>query len=339
MALRMTLRTLGRAARLAHPLRHQQQQARALCPAHIHAHFNTDEQQQQQRRGLHQQGELRFFKGKASTEDKALPPQKRMTFVSRWIDRLLEKTDILEDPDSRRLISRGLAGALYGSIVLTGMSTIGIDTSALVAGLSVTGLTIGFAARDVASNYIAGLMIIVNRPFVSGDFVKIGAGSNAVDGVVESIDMRYVYLRPKAVEPYLLMVPNDLVMRSVLVVNDNFSHQQRAEARDTLAKDGPAAPPQAMTPAYRNLVRTAWDELPALEEYTLRRANAGDLARISSVNDQKVALWLLAQPQQRAQTEAWTAFIKDNGGALPAWLPASVKTKLSEASSTTAGSL
>jgi small-conductance mechanosensitive channel len=58
------------------------------------------------------------------------------------------------------MISRGGALAGYAAIGAGVAGSLGIDTSPIVAGLSVTGLTVGFAARDVASNYIAGLMLI-----------------------------------------------------------------------------------------------------------------------------------------------------------------------------------
>ena len=58
------------------------------------------------------------------------------------------------------MISRGGALAGYAAIGAGLAGSLGIDTSPIVAGLSVTGLTVGFASRDVASNYIAGLMLI-----------------------------------------------------------------------------------------------------------------------------------------------------------------------------------
>ncbi len=256
---------------------------------------------------------------------------------------------MVEDPDSRRLVTRGIAGAIYGAVCLSALNTAGIDTSAVVAGLSVTGLTIGFAARDVASNYIAGLLLIVNRPFVSGDFVKIGAGSNSVEGIVESIDMRFVYLRPKAVDPFILMIPNDLVMRSVLVVNDHFEHVAgKASAQSQQYASNSASPlaspasaqqkplqsqPQAGVPAqkfvgaYRDVVRAAWSELGSMEEYYLRRRYAPELARLGSINEQKILLWLLERPE-RAHGEKWMRFLEENAGAFPSWVPTAVQAKL-----------
>ena len=53
--------------------------------------------------------------------------------------------------------------------LVTGFGTMGIDVSALIAGLGLSGFALGFALRDAVSNLIAGVLILLYRPFSYGD--------------------------------------------------------------------------------------------------------------------------------------------------------------------------
>ena len=49
--------------------------------------------------------------------------------------------------------------------IATALGTMGINISALVAGLGLTGFALGFAFRDVLSNLLAGILLLLFRPF------------------------------------------------------------------------------------------------------------------------------------------------------------------------------
>jgi len=53
--------------------------------------------------------------------------------------------------------------------MVTVLAQFGIDVTALVAGLSIVGLALGFAARDSLENFISGVTIMIDRPFRVGD--------------------------------------------------------------------------------------------------------------------------------------------------------------------------
>ena len=52
--------------------------------------------------------------------------------------------------------------------------TVGVDVSALVAGLGLAGFAIGFALRDAVSNTLAGVLVLMYQPFRVGDDIKTG---------------------------------------------------------------------------------------------------------------------------------------------------------------------
>jgi small conductance mechanosensitive channel len=60
------------------------------------------------------------------------------------------------------------------------LGNLGIDTSALIAGIGVSGLVLGFALRDTLSNFASGLMILLYRPFDEGHFIEINGQTGTV---------------------------------------------------------------------------------------------------------------------------------------------------------------
>ena len=56
---------------------------------------------------------------------------------------------------------------------ITSLGTLGINVSAIVAGLGLTGFAFGFAFKDMLSNFISGVMIFIYQPFQLGDFIKV----------------------------------------------------------------------------------------------------------------------------------------------------------------------
>ncbi|MDZ4800822.1 MAG: mechanosensitive ion channel [Bryobacteraceae bacterium] len=93
----------------------------------------------------------------------------------------------------------GLALMVFGAI--TALGTLGIDVSALVAGLGLTGFALGFAFRDVLSNLLAGILILLYRPFSRGDHIAV----TGFDGIVSQIDLRYTTLQS---EGKIILIPN-----------------------------------------------------------------------------------------------------------------------------------
>ena len=49
--------------------------------------------------------------------------------------------------------------------VITALGTIGVDVTGLVAGFGLTGFAVGFAMKDALANLLAGVMILLYRPF------------------------------------------------------------------------------------------------------------------------------------------------------------------------------
>lgn len=85
--------------------------------------------------------------------------------------------------------------------IVTAMGTMGVDVSALVAGLGLTGFALGFALKDTISNLLSGVLILLHKPFAVGDTVSIAGFT----GKVVTIDLRYTEL---VSEGNKVLIPN-----------------------------------------------------------------------------------------------------------------------------------
>lgn len=68
-------------------------------------------------------------------------------------------------------------------VIIAALSQLGIDTTSLIALLGAAGLAIGLSLQGSLSNFAAGVMLIVLRPFVKGNFVEAGNTMGTVDQV------------------------------------------------------------------------------------------------------------------------------------------------------------
>jgi len=68
-------------------------------------------------------------------------------------------------------------------VLIAAMSQVGIDTTSLVAVIGAAGLAIGLALQGSLSNFASGVLIVVLRPFKSGDFIEAGGCMGSVQEI------------------------------------------------------------------------------------------------------------------------------------------------------------
>jgi small-conductance mechanosensitive channel len=101
---------------------------------------------------------------------------------------------IKSDPSSSAalgLLYKGIQISFISVLILIGLSNLGIDISALLAGLGVGGIAVALAAQNVLGDLLASLSIVLDKPFVVGDFIVAGSEK----GTVEHIGIKTTRLR------------------------------------------------------------------------------------------------------------------------------------------------
>ena len=103
------------------------------------------------------------------------------------------------------------ATALKVVVILAALDALGIPTTSLLAVLGAAGLAVGLALKDSLSNFAAGVMLIVFKPFKSGDYVEAGGTA----GVVEKITVfNTIFHSPDNKE---IIVPNAQIYGGIIV--------------------------------------------------------------------------------------------------------------------------
>ena len=100
---------------------------------------------------------------------------------------------------------------IFAAMIVIALGKIGISIAPFVAAIGAVSLTAGLALQGSVSNYAAGVLLIISRPFKVGDTLSVAG----VYGVVEEIKLSYTVLRNEDEE--LITVPNKQMIGDVLV--------------------------------------------------------------------------------------------------------------------------
>jgi small-conductance mechanosensitive channel len=113
----------------------------------------------------------------------------------------------------------------YGVLIfgaITALGTAGLNVSALVAGLGLTGFALGFALKDVLSNFVSGVMLLAYRPFHIGDVIEMGEFA----GKIESVRIRDTLVRGE--DGRLIIIPNTKLVTEVVINHSDARQPARA---------------------------------------------------------------------------------------------------------------
>lgn len=116
--------------------------------------------------------------------------------------------------------------------VMVVAGSLGIDTSSLLAVLSVAGLAASLALQDSLSNLASGINILLTKPFVVGDFVTAGTYSGTVQ------EIRIAYTQLSTPENQVVMIPNRTVTASV-IINYSTQGKRRLDLTVSASYDAP----------------------------------------------------------------------------------------------------
>jgi len=150
--------------------------------------------------------------------------------VGFWLGALLLQAVASRLSRRARLDEAGLASlvtalvfwSVLGFGLVTGFGTMGINISALVASLGLTGFALGFALRDAISNLLAGVLILLYRPFHIGDYIKVAG----LEGRVIALDLRYTTIQDKGARH---LIPNQTLYTNPVTVVERVELQTARE--------------------------------------------------------------------------------------------------------------
>lgn len=137
---------------------------------------------------------------------------------------------VVEDLTVESLIKQLVYYAVWAVGLFVALDALGFDPQTVVAGLGLTGLALGFALKDILSNFVSGVLILALRPFQLGDQIVVGE----TEGGVVRIDLRATQIR--TYDGRLVLVPNGEVFTS-RVTNNTASPVRRGTIEVSLGYD------------------------------------------------------------------------------------------------------
>lgn len=142
--------------------------------------------------------------------------------VGRAVTSLMNRTG---KPPSVGLVLGRLARwalLLLGAMVSLTIVVPSLNASAVLGALGVGGVAIGFAFKDIFQNLLAGLLLLVTRPFQIGDVILSGGH----EGTVEDIQVRATLVR--GADGRLIVIPNSDLYTNRVVVSTHHHNRRVA---------------------------------------------------------------------------------------------------------------
>ncbi|HEY6457035.1 MAG TPA: mechanosensitive ion channel family protein [Steroidobacteraceae bacterium] len=147
-------------------------------------------------------------------------------WAERWLSRALRRFDL--EPPLRVLLSRVIRGLVLLLFLVMALQNLGVQLLPLIAGLGVAGAGIALAMQGVLSNIVAGLSIILTKPFRVGQYIQVAG----VEGRVEHVSLFSTILTHA--DRSTVVIPNRKIVGEIL---HNYGHIRQVSVQVGVAPD------------------------------------------------------------------------------------------------------
>lgn len=178
--------------------------------------------------------------------------------AKKWLTALLNRSRVRDDLLLKSFFVRSLTLSVYLLAVLAALDTIGLQVRTFIAGLGITGLILGFGLRDTLSNFAAGLLLLIYRPFRAGELIEV-EGSK---GVVEELTI--VNMQMTTTDGVRVIMPNSKVW-GAKITNYSLSRRRRLELSVKVREDCTEDGIEAILSALKNDHRVLTDPAPVVQ--------------------------------------------------------------------------
>ena len=153
-------------------------------------------------------------------------------WVIRLIRKLVHKAFIKTNADKgvAQFTESFVRIALYAVLIMLIATSFGVDAASVVAVIGSAGVAIGLALQGSLSNFAGGILILLIKPFVNGDYI-VACGE---EGTVTSIDMCYTKLT--TLDERIVVLPNGVLANST-IVNNTTTPDRRVDLLVSIAYD------------------------------------------------------------------------------------------------------
>ncbi|MDT8444672.1 MAG: mechanosensitive ion channel family protein [Desulfuromonadales bacterium] len=178
-----------------------------------------------------------------------------VNLIDHYLNKWTARTESTLDDHLAPLLRKSLRIFIVVMAGLMAIQTFGYPVTGVLASLGIGGLAFALAAKDSISNIFGSLMIIFDRPFHVGDWIKAGD----LEGTVEEVGFRSTKIRTFA--KTLISVPNNIIANMAL---DNYSRMPKRRIRLTVGVTYETTPAQMREAVSR--IRKLLEVHPAIDQ-------------------------------------------------------------------------
>jgi small-conductance mechanosensitive channel len=135
------------------------------------------------------------------------------------------------------LLARFAGFIIWATAIIMALDLLGVNVVPFIAGAGVAGVAIGFAAKDTLSNLIAGILLIIDRPFEVGDRIEVWSApaGSATWGDVIDIGLRATKI--KTTDNIVIIIPNNEIMLRDIINYTTITDRIRVRINIGIAYD------------------------------------------------------------------------------------------------------
>lgn len=154
--------------------------------------------------------------------------------IIRWIRKIVRRSFERSGADKgvEQFVDSLLKYGLYALLVFSLISSLGFDTTSVAAVLASGGVAIGLALQGSLSNFAGGVLILLLKPFVVGDYII--EDTNGKEGTVKEIQIFYTKL--STIDNKTIVIPNGMLTNNS-ITNATAKDERQLDLRVGISYD------------------------------------------------------------------------------------------------------
>lgn len=218
-----------------------------------------------------------------------------LSILLRIIDKAVKniREKIYKNPDNSSLLHLLLLLTKVAKVIValcilgSFLQCRGYSLSSVMTGLGITGLAIGFAAKEMLSSVLGSILIMTDKVYKIGDYVII----NGVEGIVESINFRSTKIR--TINNILITIPNNITADTIVQNRSNSEFFRLIETFDIEYDTTDEKVQEAL-----DILNSICDENDGIQ--------SGHITMVSGLSESSIKLQLIAN----TNTNHWMKYLR-----------------------------
>ena len=168
----------------------------------------------------------------------AFPVKNFLSLVIKFLqNKIAHQTENQIDDIIFELLSRFAGFIIIATAVIIALDSLGVNVMPFIAGAGVAGVAIGFAAKDTLSNLIAGILLIIDRPFEVGDRIEVWSAPAGSSTWGDVIDIGLRATKIKTTDNIVIIIPNNEIMLRDIINYTTISEKIRVRINIGISYD------------------------------------------------------------------------------------------------------